>query len=197
VFEKSASNDLNKLTIQTKNNMRTNIIGTLLLTATIAFLTGCGAVPVRHVPKIGAIKGNKMVDLHGSQPLDLKGGECSSQETNIGSVGLGKVVGNMAEWTAVTVEAARQNFSSRGATITPGAPKVLTISMTKAQVSAIPVIGISTGKIVLTATTPEGLSSTFEGSSSSLAPLSAVDGAVAEAITKLLKDSAVNDYVRR
>src|SRR5256885_17109517 len=98
--------------MKTKQNNNFNSMSrAVLLCAGAIVLAGCGAVPVRHVPKINAISGGKMADLHGSQPLDVKAGECSSEETKISSVGMGRVLGNMAEWTATTVEAARKNFS--------------------------------------------------------------------------------------
>jgi hypothetical protein len=168
----------------------------ILLAGTMMFVSGCGSIIVRHVPKFD-VASTKMSDLHGTQSIDLKAGECSSTEEKIGTVGMGAVVGKLSEWTGATVEAAKINLSARGATITAGAPKALTITMTKAQVSAIPVVGLSTGKIVLTATTPDGLNSTFEGSSSSMAPLAAIDGAVADAVKKLLTDSAIDAYLRR
>jgi hypothetical protein len=160
------------------------------------FVAGCGAVTVRYVPKFDVYSTN-MSDLRGSQPIDLKAGECSATEETFGTVGMGKVVGNLAEWTGTAVAAVRTNLSARGATITAGAPKVLTITMTKAEVSAIPIVGVSKGKIVLKATTPEGLDSTFEGYKSSLAPLSAVDGAMADAVEKLLTDPAVEAYLHK
>jgi hypothetical protein len=170
--------------------------GVILLAATMMFVAGCGVVTVRHVPKF-AVSSTKMSDLHGSQPIDLKAGECSSTEEEIGTVGMGKVVGRPSEWTGAAVEAVRINLSARGAVVTAGSPKALTITMAKAEVKAIPAIGVSVGKIVLTATTPEGLNRTFEGSSSSLAPLAAVDGAATDAVRKLLTDSVVDAYLRK
>ena len=99
----------------------------LLLTAALASLTGCGVATVRHVRKFAAISGDKMSDLHGRQPIEVKSGQCSAAETTIGTAGMGKVVGNLAEWTGVTVEAVKANLSVRGATLTAGAPKSLTI----------------------------------------------------------------------
>ncbi len=168
----------------------------ILLVGTMILIVGCGAVPIRHVPKVASSSKN-MSDLHGAQPIELKAGAANATEEAIGSVGMGKVMGNLSEWTTATVEAVRANLSARGAKITAGAPKVLTITMTKAEVKAIPVVGVSKCKIVLTATTPEGLNSTFEGDDSSMAPLSAVDGAVADAVKKLLTDSAVETYLRK
>ncbi len=158
--------------------------------------TGCGVVTVRHVPKF-TVAPAKMSDLRGGQPIDVKAGESSVTETKIGTVGMGKVVGKPSEWTAAAVAAVRKNLSARGATITDGVPKALTITMTKAEVSSIPIIGVSNSKIVLTATTPEGLKSTFEGTGSSMVPLGAVDGAAEDAVKKLLKDSAVEAYLRK
>jgi hypothetical protein len=179
----------------TTNNLR--VLNLILLFAILAFFTGCGVAPVRHTPKVTALAGNKMSDLRASKPIDVKSGECSSAEKVIGTVGVGKVIGNLAEWTDVTVEAVKTNLVSRGATITTGVPKVLTITMTDAHVGAIPFVGVSKSRIVLTATAPDGLNSTFEGSSSSMAPLGAVNGAVADAVKKLLMDAAVEEYVRK
>jgi hypothetical protein len=168
------------------------------LVAGIAFmLVGCGAVPVRHVPKLGAISSGKMSDLHGSPPIDVKAGEASQEEKSFGSIGVGKVMGKLSEWTTVSVAAVKANLAARGATIADGAGKTLTITMTKAEVSAIPLIGVSNGKIVLTAAGQEGLNGNFEGTGSSLAPLSAIDGAVEDAIKKLLSDPAVDSYLRK
>lgn len=169
----------------------------ILFAATMMCITGCGSVTVRHVPKPGAISTTKMSDLRGAQPIDVKAGDCSSDETSFGSVGMGKVVGKPSEWTATAVEAVKENLVSRGATITAGAPKALTITMSKAEVKAVPVVGSAKCKVVLTATTPEGLNSTFEGADGSLAPLSAVNGAMKDATTKLLMDPAVDAYVRK
>jgi len=179
------------------SNLAAFALRIVLLAGVSLLFTGCAAVTVHHVPKIGAMSAAKMSDLHGTQPIDVKGGESSPEETKIGTVGMGKVMGKLSEWTGVAVGAVRTNLSTRGATVTDGAAKTLTITMTKAEVSAIPVVGVSNGKIVLTATTSAGFSSSFEGSSSSLAPLSAVDGAVADAIKKLLADSAVDAYLRK
>jgi hypothetical protein len=169
----------------------------IALASLTLFIAGCGSVTVRHVPKPGAISASGMSNLRGSQAIDVKAGACSSEETSIGTVGVGKVVGKMSEWTDATAGAVRANLSARGATLTAGSPKVLIITMTKAQVSAIPIVGGATSKIALTVTTPEGLNSTFEASNSAMAPLSAVDGAVTEAVTKLLRDSAVDAYLRK
>ena len=168
-----------------------------LLACALIVLSGCGAVKGRHVPKLGAITGQKMASLQGTPPIDVKSGNASSDEIEIGVVGLGKVMGKLSEWTDATVEATKKSLSARGATITPGAPKVLTITMTKAHVSAIPGIGVSTGKAELRATTPEGLDTTFEASNSSMAPLGAVDGAVEDALKKLLADATVDAYLRK
>ena len=179
------------------HNLTGLLLHTILLPGALMLLAGCGSITVRHVPKVAALSGAKMSDLHGSKPIDVKSGQASSEETSFGAVGMGKVVGRLSEWTEAAVGAVRNNLSARGATITPGAPKALTITMTKAEVTAIPLVGVTKSKIVLTAATTDGLNSAFEGSSSSIAPLGAVDGAVADAIKKLLGDSAIDTYLRK
>ena len=169
----------------------------VLLAVTAALVVGCGAVTVRHVPKVGSISGAKMADLRGSPPIELKSGAASSEETKIGTVGVGKVMGRMSEWTDATVRAISANLSARGATITAGAPKALTVSMTSAQVKARPIIGGANTRIALTATAPDGLNRTFEGSGSSMAPLGSVDEAVTDAVKKLLADTSVDAYLRK
>ena len=178
-------------------NRGTSVYRILIISAALALASGCGVAPVRHTPKLGAISGEKMPDLHRTQPIDVKSGECSSEETKIGTAGVGRVMGNLAEWTGVATEAAKKNLTARGATVTPGAQKVLIITMTKAEVNGNPLTGFTKGKVSLMASSPDGLNSKVEGSSSSMAPLSAVDGAVTDATRKLLTDSAVNEYLRK
>jgi hypothetical protein len=172
-------------------------VSSLLMLIASALLTGCGAVSVSHVPKVSAIPPAKMSDLRGAQPLDVKSGGGSADETSFGTVGMGKVVGKPAEWTAAAVEAVRANLSARGATLTAGAPRSLTITMTEARVKTVPVVGGAKTRIVLTVSTPDGLNGTFEGADSSMAPLSSVNGAMTDAVKKLLMDPAVDAYVRK
>src|SRR3954447_7180997 len=107
--------------------------GVLLVTTAVG-VVGCGAITVHHVPKM-AISPAKMPDLHGTQPIDLRVGEASSEEARIGTVGMGKVVGKMSEWSTATVGAVSANLAARGATIKTGAPKALTIAVSRAEVS--------------------------------------------------------------
>ena len=161
------------------------------------WLTGCGSVTVHHVPKVAAISPKKMSDLHGTPPVDIKAGQSGTEETTIGSVGMGKVVGKMSDWNAIAVEAARANLSARGVTITADAPKALTITMTKAEVKGIPFVGGAKSRIALTATSPDGLNQTVEASNGSLAPLGAISGAIEDAVKKLVTDPTVEAYLRK
>ncbi len=185
------------------NNPFTKLIGiqlaarVVLLASVTTLAAGCGSITVRHVPKAISISPSGMADLRGSQPVDVKAGACSSTETNIGTVGMGKVVGKLSEWTDVAVRMVQTNLLARGATITPGAAKILTITLEKAEVKAILFVGGAKSRMALTATTPDGLKSTFEASNSSLAPIGAVDGALEDAVKKLLMDSTVNTYLRK
>jgi hypothetical protein len=167
----------------------------LMLTMSISFLLlGCGAIAVHHVPKF-TVSASKMSDLRGAQPIDIKAGEASSTETNFGSAGMGRVVGKLSDWTEATVGAIRTNLVARGATITPGAAKTLTVTMTHAEVHGTPVGAHS--KVVLTAAASGGPSASFEGSHSSMAPLGSVDGAVEDAVKKLLADPAIDAYLHK
>jgi len=169
----------------------------LLVAGAIMCGSGCGSITVHHVPKVGLVSSGKESDLRHTQPLDVKAGDSSSTETSFGTVGMGKVVGKPSEWTDAAVSAVRASLSARGATIAAGSAKALTITMTKAEVNAIPIVGGARSTITLTAKTSDGLNSTFQGSDSAMAPLSAVDGAAADAVKKLLADSAVNAYLRK
>jgi hypothetical protein len=191
-----------ELSLQTHNNWssmtnRVSILTLSLLAGTMVFLTGCGSVTISHVPTLGAISSAKMSDLHGSQPIEVKAGECSSEEATFGIVGVDKVVGKLSEWTSATVGAVRANLSARGATVTEGASKALTITITKAEFNGIPMTHATTSRIVLTARTPEGLNSAFEGSTLSATPISAVDEAVMDAVKKLLADPNLDAYLRK
>src|SRR6267378_5356204 len=104
----SATHTIKRQTMMAFRHHAGALLRATLLSAALAMFAGCGVVTVHHVPKLGAISGDKMSDLHGSQPIDVRSGECSSEEIKIGTAGVGKVVGNLAEWTAVTVEAAKR-----------------------------------------------------------------------------------------
>jgi hypothetical protein len=69
-----------------------------------------------------AISCTKIHGLHGSRPIAVKSGECSSEEIKIGTVGVGKVVGKLTEWTDSTVKAVRKNLSARSDHL-PGLPR--------------------------------------------------------------------------
>jgi len=161
-----------------------------------ALVAGPGCT-VRHVPKVRSIAATGMSNLRGSQPIDVRAGESSVTETNFGTVGMGTVKGKPSEWTDVAVRMVRTNLAARGATLTPGASKALTITMTKAEVKGIPFVGGATTRIALSATGSDGLNRTIEASNSSMAPLASVDGAVEDAVKKLLADSAVDAYLRK
>jgi hypothetical protein len=166
--------------------------------AGIAMLVaGCGSVTVRHVPKVITIAPTGMSDLRSSQPLDVKAGECSPAEVKIGTAGIGKVVGKYTEWTESAVGMVRTNLIARGATLVPGAAKALIITMSKANLHSVWIPGGASCNVTLSVTTPEGLNPTFEASNYSMAPLGAIDGAVEDAVKKLLADPAVDGYLRK
>jgi hypothetical protein len=146
---------------------------------------------------VGPISSNKIPDLHGSQPLDIKNGQPDAGEIEIGAVGVGKVVGNLQQWTAAMVSAVKVQLSQRGATIVAAAPKSLSLRITKAEIHGIPIVGGATSTIILTATTADGLTADFEGSSYSLAPLSSINGTATDAVKKLLEDPTIDTYLRR
>jgi hypothetical protein len=110
---------------------------------------------------------------------------------------VGKVVGNLQQWTAAMVSAVKDQLSQRGATIVDAAPKFLSLRITKAEIHAIPIVGGATSTIVLTATTADGFTADFEGSSYSLAPLSSINGTATDAVKKLLEDPTIGTYLRR
>lgn len=163
----------------------------------IALLSGCGMVTVHHVPKLGALSGEKLADLHGTQPIEVKGGDCATGEIKIGTAGMGKVMGDLSQWTTVVVGTIQTNLQSRGATISPGAAKVLTVTMASAELNGNPLTGFTKGTTKLTATGSSDLNLSFEGSNHSMAPLSAMDGAIEEAVKKLLTDPAIETYLRK
>jgi len=69
--------------------------------------------------------------------------------------------------------------------------------MTKAEVKAIPFVGGTKSGIALTATSPDGFNQTVEASNGSLAPLGAINGAVEDAVKKLVTDPTVEAYLRK
>lgn len=182
---------------QLKSRKGCYVVQLCIVVLTGIVMDGCGAVTVHHVPEPSSISSNKIPDFRGGQPLDIKNGQSASEEIEIGTVGLGKVVGSLQQWTNAAVSFIKGQLSQRGATIVDAAPKALTLSITKAEVRAIPFVGVSTSTVILRVTTADGSVSDFEGSGSSLAPLSAINGATTDAVKKMLKDQAISTYMRR
>ncbi len=162
-----------------------------------ALLAGCGAITVHHVPELQSISSDKIPDLRGSRSLDVRSGPTSAEEVEIGTVGVGKVVGSLRDWTNATVTFVKAELSERGATISESAPRFLTLTVTKAEVSAVPLVGISTGKVSLMVVAADGHSGEFEGTSSSLAPLGAINGAATDAVKIMLEDPKIGAYLRQ
>ena len=103
----------------------------------------------------------------------------------------------MQQWTAALVAAVKDQLSQRGATIVDGAPKFLSLRITKAEIHAIPIVGGATSTIILTATTADGITADFEGSSYSLAPPRSINGTATDAVEKLVEDPTIDTYLRR
>jgi hypothetical protein len=173
----------------------TTILGLALVLAGLG--QGCGMVKVRHVPKPASIHSAKDADLQSAQPVAVRNGQTSSEEQKIGTVGVGKVFGKLDEWTGAAVSSVKEELARRGATVSEAAPKVVTLSVTEAEVRAMPFVGVSTSKVSLNATTADGASHQFTGSSSSMAPLKAVDGAMTEALKAMFKDPSIEAYLRK
>jgi len=175
----------------------TNFIALSLVTCGLALATGCGVAPVKHTPKVAAISGAKMSDLHGTAPIEIKNASTDSSERKIGVAGVGRIMGNLSEWSAAAVKGVEDNLRSRGATITAGAPKSIAIAVAKAEAHGVPLAGVTKSSVTITVATGDGSQASFEGSGASLAPLGAVDGAMNDAVKKLLRDPSLESYLRR
>lgn len=171
-----------------------SVLSTLLISFVLG---GCGAITVRHIPEPPQLSSSQMPELRGTAPLDIKAAEASAAEIEVGTVGVGKVVGSLQDWTGATVAFVKAELSRAGATITPGAPKVLTLSVSKAQVRAIPIVGGATGSTAISVKTSAGSSADFEGTGSSLAPLRAINAATSEAVRLMLADPTIIAFLRQ
>ena len=179
------------------NVARNRIASGLPALLILVFLGGCGSVTVRHVPEPPSLASSQVPELRGTPPLDIKAGQASAAEIEVGTVGVGTVVGNLRDWTGATVAFVKAELSRAGATVSPGASKVLTLTVSKAQVRAVPIVGGATGTIAIAVNATNGPSAEFEGSASSLAPLRAINAAAAEAVQLMLADPAIIAFLRR
>lgn len=159
--------------------------------------SGCGSVTVRHAPEPPSLSSSEIPDLRGAPAFDVRGADASAAEVEIGTVGVGRVVGTLQEWTRATVVFVKAEVSKRGATVSPDAPKALTLAVSKAQVRAIPIVGGATSTVSIAVQTADGQRAEFEGSASSLAPLRAMNAATAEAVKAMFADGKVVAYLKQ
>lgn len=180
----------------TRPARRTTRVWALAVVGTLT-VTGCGTVTMRQAPEPRPLSSDKIPDLRGSRPLAVINGQSSSEEIEIGTVGWGRLVGSLQNWTAIVAQFVKSELSQRGATIADDAPKTLTLSITQSQLRGIPIVGGATGTVLLRATTGDGVSKEFQGSASHIRPPSAINGAATDAVTRMLEDEAIGAYLRR
>jgi len=132
-------------------------------------------------------------DLKASQAVSVVNAQTSDEEIVIGRAGMGKMKGNLREWTDTAVTVLRTELKKRSVTVADDGPKSLKVAITAATLSSRPMGAASTVQIEVE--TGDGGKHVLSGRASSMQPPRACDGAVADAVKAILTDEAIQAYL--
>jgi hypothetical protein len=148
------------------------------------------------VPREYPINPVMVPELSVSQPVSLINGQSDNKEILIGKYMGHKYMGNFTEWTDVAVSLLQTELQKRDINVTEDAPKLLKLSITQAEI--IPGMWAIRCILNLKVETGDGYTVDLEGNNASPATLyRAIDGAVTRAVTALLNDDNILDYLKK
>jgi len=158
----------------------------------LIFLLGCTHqyVPQKYPLGEGAAAGLTRVGH-----VEVVNGQTATGLVLIGVQGAHKWMGDLRQWTDTAVQLTRDELHKRGGQTEPGAPANLTLEITRANLYW----GFASIRCILylKATTGDGYVREFEGNNSSPWTLyRACDGAVTRAVTAMLEDPKIVEYLK-
>jgi hypothetical protein len=164
---------------------------TVALFALIALFTGCTHY---YVPQQYPVNAEAVPEIRGAGSLSIVNGYESPHEILIGVQGAHKWMGDMQKWTETASDLLKSELEKRDFIVNENADKKLRLSVTRANIywgfAAIRCI------LFLKVETGDGYIFEYEGNNASGWTLyRACDGAVTKAVTALMKDSKVLDYL--
>lgn len=169
-----------------------NLGNTVFMCSVLTVLAGCA---MHGIPNPRPLNASVAADLRAAKAVQVVNAQASKEEIVIGRVGLGKMMGNLHEWTESAATLLKSELKKRSVAVADDAPKVLKLTITSAHLSSRPMGAASTVKIKVE--TGDGATVLLEGHAASMQPPRACDGAVAAAVKAILTDKTVQNYLSK
>lgn len=158
-------------------------------------LTGFSGCTHYYVPKQYPMKPGMVPEFSASQRVTIINAQTSKGKILIGAQAGHKWIGDLQKWTDTAAGLLKTELEKRGATVTEGAPKVIKLAITKANLywGVLQIRCI----LYLEAETGDGYTGEFEGNNASGWTLyRACDGAVTRAVAAMLNDDKILSYIK-
>jgi len=164
----------------------------VLTFTSLLLVTGC----VMHaIPNPSPVSPQIAADLTASQPVSVINAQPATEEVSIGRAGMGKMRGNLREWTDAAVTLLSAELQKRSVSVADNAPKTLKLAVTGARLQSRP-MGASCS-VDLCVETGDGQSINLSASASGMQPPKAADGAVSEVVAEILRNRAIQEYLAK
>lgn len=163
----------------------------LFYTVFFLFIAGCTH---HYVPNPDTFPLDSITEFSSTNTLSLINGQASSKDVLFGSNMGHEFYGNLQKWTETAITITRKELAGRGMSIVEEMPRSLTLSIDSAKAT----FGawVIRGEVSLKVETGSGYVETYKGDNRSPASLyRALDGAVMRAVTEMLRDGNITDYL--
>ena len=168
-----------------------------LAVVTLLFATSSGCA-VHHVPNAGPIEAGAIPQIQGKGTISLVNGQEDKTVRDLGRAGFGTMQGDLYSWTEAAVVLLGEEVKKAGLEVKSGGNKSIKVTVVEVKlgVSGIDfVAAIAKGYVRIKVEAGDGYMKEYIGERNALAPPSACDKALTEAVTNILKDSHIVSYL--
>ena len=160
-----------------------------------AMSSGCS---VLHVPKADPIEAGAIPQIRGKGTISIVNGQEDKTVRDLGRAGFGTLQGDLYSWTEAAVVLLGEEVKKVGLEVQSGGNKSIKVTVVEVKlgVSGIEfVAAIAKGYIRIKVETGDGYVKEYIGEKNALAPPSACEKAMTEAVTNILKDAHIVSYL--
>lgn len=160
-------------------------------------VTGC---TIAHIPKPDALESGAIPSLQGASSVSLVNAQDDATVRELGRAGFGTMTGDLRSWTQTAVALMKAELEKAGLATRADATKRLKVAIVEAQlgVSGIDfVAAIAKCRVRLRVETGNGLVQDDNYENHALAPPSACDKAVSQAVKAALSNEQIVAYLRQ
>ena len=161
----------------------------------IAMVSGC---TVLHDPKAVPIAAGVIPQIDGKGTINLVNAQSDKEVRTLGRAGFGKLQGDLHSWTEEAVSLLGTELKKAGLKVQlKGAKSIkVTVVEVKLGVSGIDfVASVAKGNVRIKVETGDGYVKEYSGQKNGLQPPSACEKALTEAVSNILKDERIVQYL--